>query len=191
MSSPYAFAANNPIRYVDYNGLGPGDRVIAAKNMLGIQYKQQTDITLRTAATPQALEYMDCSEYVCRVIKADGITDKVQSMPTATLKGYLGNADKFTFSDKAQVGDIALWEGHVGIVTEVGKDGKIKLAHETHPGGESSENRTAIPPEKYHPSGKFIGYYRPNVETPDGKVKPITPAPKPTQPSAPKESDKP
>jgi len=68
-----------------------------------------------------------------------------------------------------QVGDIAMWEGHTGIVSAVDKNGKIKLLHEPHKGAKSKENPHYAAPEVYHPGGAFLGYYRPAVETKDGK----------------------
>ena len=137
--------------------------------MTGIPYKQEIGIN-RTASTSEALKYMDCSEFVSRVLAADQVTKEVKGMDSKALKTFLGNTDKFEHSDKEpEVGDIALWNGHTGIVTEVEKGGKIKLTHARGVGKDSKENPYAILPSQYGDS-EFYGYYRPKEETPDGKL---------------------
>ena len=163
--SGYCYTFDNPIRYIDHLGLGPKERVKAARSRIGTPYKQEMG-TLRTAKTPQALKYMDCSEFVCRVMADDNITKGVKSMGTSVLKTFLGNKDKFIHSFNAQVGDIALWEGHTGIVTGVGEHGTINLTHARGEGKLLGENKTAILPSQYRNS-KFYGYYRPKNETHD------------------------
>ena len=153
--------------------MGPGDRVKAAKRMLGITYRQEggkNATYLRTSNGKTPYRYMDCSEFVCRVLAADGITSKVEYMTTGTLRTYFSNEKRFIHSDKPQVGDIALFVGHVGIVGAVrSTDGNIKLIHETHPNDESKENPYFTTTDKMDPGAEFLGYYRPVTETPDGK----------------------
>lgn len=169
--TPYAYAVNNPIRYEDFQGLGPLDRVQAAQNMTGIPYLQETKGDLRTANTPAALAKMDCAEFVCRVLAADQITAGVKWLAGGDLLKFFQNDKQFVFSETPQVGDIAAWEGHVGIVGEVGENNTIRLIHARGTGKLSNENALAIPPEDYRDS-PFIGYFRPVVETPEGKVQP-------------------
>ena len=159
-ASSYIYTLQNPIRFSDIWGLGPKERVQAARELIGISYRQETTQHLRTGLTADALKFMDCSEFVCRVLAKDGITEKVESMNTKALKTFLSDQNKFEHSMRPQIGDIALWEGHTGIVTGIDKAGRIKLTHARGERKLSGENSKAIFPSQYR-SSLFYGYYRP------------------------------
>ena len=171
----------------------------------GIKYSQaagkNTGEELRTGSTPEALKFLDCSELVCRVLNADNITDKVLNKNSEAISIMLGDETKFQHSESTpKVGDIAVWggmvqvkdkkgvvqldengkpkmkyEGHVGIVSAVGKDGKFSMIHATYPGapgGDVQEQKVPITAKEYVPTDgvKFKGFFRPKTETPDNKA---------------------
>ena len=152
------------------SGHGPANRVKAARSMRGIAYAQQMGVALRAGTTPEALKYMDCSEFVSRVLAIDGITQGILPMNTDDIKALLSRKDLFAHSKTIpKVGDIALWKGHVGIVSEVGKNNTFRLVHAAGAGKLSLENKYAIEPGQYR-SGTFYGYYRPLREDLTGSV---------------------
>jgi RHS repeat-associated protein len=167
----YHYAFLEPLTYEDQSGLGPKKRVNVAKSFEGKPYLQETGQLLRTSKTDVGLQYLDCSELVCRVLEADGLTRGVKSMNTGILQKYfLG--DEWIIDDTPQAGDIFLHRfagaGHTGLVTNVVSDNVIEI---THARGRKYGTRTEMRKiDKLKSRQGWVGFIRPKRESPDGPI---------------------
>ena len=179
--SPYAYCGWNPVKYVDPDGRGAKDRVILAQELvdLNIPYKQEYNVApdfLRTEVTPEAMAYMDCSEFVCRVMAGDGITSTIENHNTKDLLyNVMSDETRFIKSGTPQVGDVVLWDGHTGIIEDFNeRDSKITVLHSTRYTQKNADGTTSLKSstcrEKYslqYYKNKNAFFYRPINETPD------------------------
>ncbi len=123
-----------------------------------IQYDQQLGKKFRSVMTQEAMEKMDCSEFVCRYLHKLGVTDKVKLINTDKMinqekfREALGNDNiiHVSGSEKSefipQAGDIFVWsrgegDGHTGIVHsyDSNKDA-VTILEEIGRNGSSDEN---------------------------------------------------
>ncbi len=119
-----------------------------------VPYKQQGDTSLRTTDSDAAMEYLDCSEFVCRYLHALGVTTSVKHVSTAgmvserTFQRSLGTTDLIQppGGDQASFvpmpGDIFVWRtgkgGHTGVVYEADAN-TVTILESIGSGGSSDE----------------------------------------------------
>ena len=164
-TSPYNYCNNNPVNFVDPNGEDPKRRVSYARSFLGIPYKNDEG-KLRTDFTPEALANMDCSEFVSRILYLDEITPTSTGMCTRDMKKFFNNSKEFELDSVPMEGDIMLWEGHVGIVSQVYENGKIRLLHVSWSKQAIAETKpNTVEATKGYIERPFIGFFRPREES--------------------------
>lgn len=168
------------------NGIDIEKGIAWAKKYVDINlpYKQQYEDVpkgthYRTGDKPEDLEYMDCSEYVCRYLKEIGVYDHVIQASTLELRDtYFTDNNRFLKVDIPKRGDIFLWRadngGHTGIIVEVNgnslityeewctKYGCVKKTDRKwgSPPDDATDNET----QKYlniHGKDGWIGFFRP------------------------------
>jgi len=144
----YSFSSNNPISLIDPDGNEPikppkngtaENRIKTGRQFLGTPYQQETSIELRTGLTKSALEKMDCSEFVARILHDDGWTSTVKSLPTSNERMQNWLEDNWNETSSPRAGDILVWKGHVAMLTEDYTEGsKLNVIHATKYGKVSS-----------------------------------------------------
>jgi len=152
-----------------------------AYNYLGREYMQEGG-DLRSANTPEALQYMDCSELVSRYLNDVGISG-VLGDNTGALKDFAANNPwLLTAVTTPQVGDIFIWRvgdnGHTGIVTGVdastGMVTTLEAISESPNSNHPGETWHSVLEHTYDPNASHFtgdshnwgsdgnGWYRPN-----------------------------
>lgn len=142
----------------------------------GIPYRQEYSYDLRTADTPAALAYMDCSELVCRYFASMGfISRDVQSMNSLVIRQYAEtHPDMLTRLPNGvppQAGDIFLWhrsdyDGHTGIIKSYDPTtGRVTVLEEYSYGEihEAREIDYQLDSTALTNHSGWEGFYRPNV----------------------------
>ena len=83
-------------------------------------------------AMPKSVDYLQLTRlpFVALMQSPNGldrITQTSTGMCTMDMKKFFFDENKFQNDFTPQEGDIVFWVGHVGLVTEVSKDGKAKV----------------------------------------------------------------
>jgi hypothetical protein len=155
-----------------------------------IAYKQQTGVELRTGDTKEALEYMDCSEFVARYLINLGVVDSKTSFATNELSSpdnlsktfdnldFVNGSEEKEFND-IQPGYIFVWsespnKGHTGIIKAYDKDTDIVTVIESLVwSGTEDDNvcKNCTRESNYKRDSKslakhpgWIGYYKPKLK---------------------------
>jgi len=162
---------------------------------IGTKYKQQTDYSLRTDSSEEALEYMDCTEFAARFLQIACELEKVPSFSTQILVPYAKNdkiyggfmefvegSDATDFTD-IRPGDIFLWRtkssGHVGVVVSydpandyVNISEALTRGSEASLNGAKNELKNQVRHSTYTRTGKALaghagwkGYFRPIIKS--------------------------
>lgn len=148
--TPYCFAANSPIMFTDENGEGPGDRVRVAKEMVQNYKANGTKYSQPKREFGKDVSFSDCSSFVESVLRESGHKDlfKTEYTGHGADAGFQGEIKKMSgaknlkdpYTLKPKAGDIAMWGGHVAIVTSVDEK-SVKIAMM----GNSGANEYSVP----------------------------------------------
>ena len=130
-------------------------------------------------AMPKSVDYLQLTRlpFVALMQSPNGldrITQTSTGMCTMNMKDFFFDETKFQNDFTPQEGDIVFWVGHVGLVTEVSKDGKAKVIQA------SSRQKFIVETAGFcsvdsiegFAAGPFYGFFRPKEESFNEKLEP-------------------
>ena len=117
-------------------------------------------------AMPKSVDYLQLTRlpFVALMQSPNGldrITQTSTGMCTMDMKKFFFDENKFQNDFTPQEGDIVFWVGHVGLVTEVSKDGKAKVIQASFRQKKVIETVVFCPVDriKGFATGSFYGFF--------------------------------
>ena len=186
--TPYQYAGNKPISYIDLDG-GEEKKKEQLPVKDGAEKIAQTALEFKNTYTTNKTEYSqgqrqfgkdvdyaDCASFVFSVLKEAGYGNLFTAANTSSIianikkiEGVDNKKDAFTMTPHK--GDIMMWGGHVAIVTNVTKNGVEFVGMGTHGvhqktiqltnGSIDMSNKSVVGTLNVYGHGGFLGFWSP------------------------------